>query len=330
MIKEEMVPLAMDRCAKILFGKKQNLDITTLHISSILKVDYDKLEGKIKFLPLSNPKDRKKSKKTEKDIVLLVEVDGKNQLMVLEFNYFRKDLENMFKNTLEDADRRKLDLIHKLKLDRNLQYLLELLVDSLNAGEDYTKILPAHLININTFSKYKKRKSNYQFVDIENVRDCYSKKLQITNIDIAESYKLVYNGKCEISNKHEYNLCILSAMLATWKYQEVIKLIEKLRTKEELKEKIKEVVRKMFKDKNFESIWYNRKDEQDRLDRSLLEAYRLDGLDEGKSEGRAEQQKDVVINSYKEKIPFETIAKICKLSLKQVNNIINDYKKNIA
>ncbi len=86
----------------------------------------------------------------------------------------------------------------------------------------------------------------------------------------------------------------------------------------------------MLENKNLESIWYNRKDEQDRLDRSLLEAYRLDGLDEGKSEGRAEQQKDVVINSYKEKIPFETIAKICKLSLKQVNNIINDYKKNIA
>ena len=33
---------------------------------------------------------------------------------------------------------------------------------------------------------------------------------------------------------------------------------------------------------------------------------------------------------YKDKIPFETIAKICELSLKQVNNIINDYKKTIA
>ena len=82
----------------------------------------------------------------------------------------------------------------------------------------------------------------------------------------------------------------------------------------------------MLENKNLESIWYNRKDEQDRLDRSLLEAYKLDGIDEG----RSEQQKDMVINSYKEKIPFETIAKICKLSLKQVNNIINDYKKNIA
>ena len=86
----------------------------------------------------------------------------------------------------------------------------------------------------------------------------------------------------------------------------------------------------MLENKNLESIWYNRKDEQDRLDRSLLEAYRLDGLDEGLSKGKFEQQKDMVINSYKEKIPSETIAKICELSLKQVNNIINDYKKNLA
>ena len=82
----------------------------------------------------------------------------------------------------------------------------------------------------------------------------------------------------------------------------------------------------MLENKNFESIWYNRKEEQDRLDRSLLEAYRLDGIEEG----RSEQQKDTAINMYKDKIPFETIAKICKLSLKQVNNIINDYKKTIA
>ena len=41
--------------------------------------------------------------------------------------------------------------------------------------------------------------------------------------------------------------------------------------------------------------------------------------------GQEQKEKDVIVNSYKENIPVEIIAKICKTSLAKVNKIIKEY-----
>ena len=52
---------------------------------------------------------------------------------------------------------------------------------------------------------------------------------------------------------------------------------------------------------------------------------REEGLEKGLENGREEKEKDVIVNSYKENIPVEIIAKICKTSLAKVNKIIKEY-----
>ena len=48
-------------------------------------------------------------------------------------------------------------------------------------------------------------------------------------------------------------------------------------------------------------------------------------VDKALEKGREENQKDVIVSSYKENIPAEIIAKICKTSLTKVNKIIKEY-----
>ena len=54
-----------------------------------------------------------------------------------------------------------------------------------------------------------------------------------------------------------------------------------------------------------------------------------EGIKEGIKEGILENQKEVVLNMYKDNLDLETISKVTNLSLEKINEIIisNNYEK---
>ena len=95
--KGEIIQCIKDTSAKTLFGDINNLDITTFIVSSILNIDYERLVGNITLQPLKIREGVKNEKLPECDVVINVKLDDEERIIVLEFNYFKQDLESFFK-----------------------------------------------------------------------------------------------------------------------------------------------------------------------------------------------------------------------------------------
>ncbi len=86
--------------------------------------------------------------------------------------------------------------------------------------------------------------------------------------------------------------------------------------------------------------YYNPKELKEELEKESLALYKLQTREEGRieseakgrTEGRTENQREMIINMYKENAKLDFISKVSKLSLDKVKEIINDYKaeKNIV
>ena len=74
MMKDKFLkePLITDTQAKTLFASPDYINITTMLVSKVLNINYQKLKGHIELLPLSIPNKRKKDKKTERDLVVII------------------------------------------------------------------------------------------------------------------------------------------------------------------------------------------------------------------------------------------------------------------
>ena len=100
-----IVPIAFDDIFKVVFGSEENADITAYLVSLLLKIPYEKVKGKIVFKDSKNYKYRTKEKKSEKDIVFLVDTSVPMKI----------NLEMNFRDTLESEI-----------IDRNVYYLSNL------------------------------------------------------------------------------------------------------------------------------------------------------------------------------------------------------------
>ena len=356
----EIIQCIKDRSAKAIFGDINNIEITTMLVSMVLKIPYEKLVGNISLLPLTIRENSKEEKLPECDVVIYVNVDNEERIVVLEFNYFTQDLESFFKKKkLNRKEKRKLSKAQQLKLNRNLFYIFKMVSSRLKEGDSYSKIIPVTLVNFDTFSKKNKKLNKYGVIDVLDSDDYYSENLEIFNLDVVKCYQAVYNDKYQGSSIFEDNLIKLGAMMATDNIEEVNELIRALNTEKIVKDKMTEVISKMMQD-GMLSLYYYPDEEQKRLDDSLLDLYKQEGEKIGFKRGEkrgekrglkigeqrglkigeqrglkigeerlANKEKEMVINMYKDNALIEKICKYVNLPIKKVNEIIEDYKSNL-
>ena len=339
MMKDKFLkePLITDTQAKTLFASPDYINITTMLVSKVLNINYQKLKGHIELLPLSIPNKRKKDKKTERDLVVLVNLKEYECKILFEFNYFGDDLDKLFKNIEFDfKTKNSLDEIHRLRIERNIYYLHQVAGRGLIKKDSYKKIIPTILVNLNTFSydtASNREIDNYMIMNERGLE--YTKNVKIIDINIAECYKRWYNFKYQES-MFDKEIILLGAMLATTKMDEIERCIEELDIEEDVKEDMLEVINTMDINDLMLIDTYDSKEEKERLNRSYMEAieegltraYHEKWNNEGRAEGIASKERDMVISLNEQHVSLDIIAKAAKISINKVKQIIDSYLKN--
>lgn len=137
----EMIKLCYDEAFKIMYANSNHIEILTMLISKILKVDYNLLDGKSELLPLKTPNRKIGEKKCERDILVSVKHDEVYNI-VLELN-----VRNGFYQSI---------------IDRKLYYTFQNAGHTLIEGESYSNMPYTFLINFNTFFINRRQRNVFE------------------------------------------------------------------------------------------------------------------------------------------------------------------------
>ena len=313
----EIVSLKYDQAFKIMYGDENHIEILTMLLSKILEVDYNDLEGNITLLPLNVSNQTIGEKRAERDVVVSVKTDDEYRI-ILEVNV-KKDF-------------------YESVINRNIYYTFDVSKKVLE-GEDYSNIDITFLVNFNTFFINSERKKVFDEYLLRNEEgDILTKKYKVLNINIEECYNLWYDNKYQGKfGLYEEDLMLLAAAMCVEKEEDFRDILELVRMKPEIKELIEGVLDNMNKDSDLVSGYYNWKEENDKMNRSIINEVKEkslqegfeQGIEKGIEQGLQRKEKEVVINMYKDNLPIETISKYTNLSCEQVNQIINIFKDDI-
>ena len=319
--KGEKIRLCYDECFKIMFANPERLEPLTLLLSKVLEVSYSDIEGKISLYPLSIPNETIGEKKTERDIV--VKFNDKDEgKIIIEVNF-----KNHFYETI---------------INRNLNYLSEVASKGLHESDTYDDIEPTLLINFNTFyvdNIHKKIFDYYYFRNDEGY--ILTEKQKILNINIAKCYDDWYNKTYkQLTNDYEKDLFLLSAAMYTDKIVEYDKCIEELNASNKIKKIMEEVSSRMNEDEVLKIRYVDFLEENKKINQSIIndekkKARKLglqegreeglkQGIKEGIKEGIKQNQKEIIINMYKNNFDINTISKITNISLKEIKSYIDE------
>jgi len=304
----EIVQLCFDQAFKIMYGNQEHLEIITMLLSKILEIDYDDLEGKVTLLPLNVTNKTVGEKKSERDVVVSVKTDDKYRI-VIEVNV-------------------KTDFYESV-MDRNIYYSMSE-SKRLVEGETYDNMDITFLINFNTFFINKDRKKVLDEYLLRNEEgDILSKKYKVLNINIEECKELWYHNNYQGKfGLYEEDLVLLSAALMVEKESEFLEILDLVRMKPEIKDLMEGVLTDMNKDDDLVGSYYNWKEENDKMNRSIInEVERKSlkkGIEQGREEGIEQTKKEIVINMYNNKCSLELISKYTNLSIESIKTIINN------
>ena len=182
-------------------------------------------------------------------------------------------------------------------------------------GFDYKKISRCILVNLNwypkTYTKIKRETPGKEVI----IWDYPSRKvsgylLKIININL-DFYDNVSYDKLDTSDKF-YKLLTVSDSKELNEIVDGEHLLGRYTSKlikYSNDEKYKEAIMDEIIEKN-----------------ALMQEKYLSGLYDGMEQGIQENQKDIVINMYKEKIALDVISKVTKLSVDEINEIISQEK----
>ena len=120
------------------------------------------------------------------------------------------------------------------------------------------------------------------------------------------------------------------------KESDFINILELVRMKPEIKELMEGVLGNMNKDLDLVSGYYDFKEENDRINNSIIkEVTRKSikegfekGLEKGLKKGIEQREKELVISMYNNNIPIEKISNCSNLSIESIEEIINNSKEN--
>ena len=310
MLKEgEMIQLCFDEAFKIMFGNSEHIEILTMLLSKIFKVDYEKLEGNVELKPLKTPSKKIGEKKCERDVVVSIKHDEIYNI-VLEVNVRKK-----FYQTI---------------IDRNLYYTFQTAGHTLIEKETYDKIPYTFLINFNTFFINRTKKEVFEeFLLQDKYGMVLSEKYKIYNINIEECYNLWYHnnyqGKFE---SYEEDLVLLCASLMVKEEEEFKKILKMIQMKPEIKELMEGVTRQMNHDEELVTEYKTWKNENERINASIINEERKEahqeGLEEGIKEGALNTKREMVLKMNNKKISLDVISECTDLSIDEIENIINN------
>ena len=328
----EIVKLCYDQAFKIMYGNAYHLEILTMLLSKILEVDYNDLVGNITLLPLNTLYTTIGEKKSERDVVVSVKYD-QDYRIILEVNV-KKDF-------------------YETVMDRNIYYTFDISKKVLE-GENYDNMDVTFLINFNTFYINKERKKVFDEYLLRNEEgDILTKKYKILNINIEECYQLWYDNNYQGKfGLYEEDLLLLSAAMFVSTEEDFFKILELVRMKPEIKELMEGVLANMNKDSDLVNGYYNWKEEQDKINNGIINEVKRKSLKEGLKQGIQQgieqgieqgiqqgieqgieqginiTKKEMIINMYNDNLPMNVISKYTNLSVQEVEEIIENFKKD--
>ena len=109
------------------------------------------------------------------------------------------------------------------------------------------------------------------------------------------------------------------------KFHEIISMVE---MKPEIKKLMEGLVKQMSHDKELVTKYKTWKNEEERIQSSIIKEERRnsfnEGIAKGIEQGIAQTKKEMVLSFYKENIALEVIAKCANLTLDEVKGIIDN------
>ena len=288
-----------------MYANEEHLEILTVLLSKVLNVDYKTLEGNVSLLPLSSTNKTVDEKKCEKDVRVSVKAD-RDYNITMEVNIRAKKYQNI--------------------IDRNIYYMHKDSSHTLKEGMDYDDIPYTILINFNNFFINHKRKlAIEEFIYRDDCGYRLTEKDRILNINIDECYRLWYNQEYEGKFKpYEEDLVLLCAAMMVdneEKFHEIISMVE---MKPEIKELMEGLVKQMSHDEELVTGYKTWKNEEERIQSSIIKEERRNSFSEGIVQGKAQTKKEMVLNMHNKNISLDIIAECANLTIEEVKEIIDN------
>ena len=311
---DKMVPICYDEMFKAVYREYPN--ITAYLISVLTGIPYTLLNGKIAFKNTNQKLSRVTDKKSDKDVIFIV------------------DLEEPLKINLEMNNRKtfKQEII-----ERNLYFASNFFGMGLEESEDYTNIKTTIQYNFNL--KYVD-KINKEKVDEYVLRNKYghilTEKLKIIHINIEELSKLWYS-EARFNYPENYQiLCGISALMMCTDKNKFESDIKDVPLDEKIRMDIERIVEEMNYDDQLPERYYDRDEEWDRIKRTCIKSEIKEGIEKGiqrrmKKEfresiekGKKEEKIEIARNLIKlNTISVEDISKTTGLSIEEIEKLKN-------
>lgn len=300
-----MVPICYDEMFKAVFGNREYPNITAYLISVLTGIPYTLLKGKIAFKNTNQKLSRVTDKKSDKDVIFIV------------------DLEEPLKINLEMNNRKtfKQEII-----ERNLYFASNFFGMGLEESEDYTNIKTTIQYNFNL--KYVD-KINKEKVDEYVLRNKYghilTEKLKIIHINIEELSKLWYS-EARFNYPENYQiLCGISALMMCTDKNKFESDIKDVPLDEKIRMDIERIVEEMNYDDQLPERYYDRDEEWDRIKRTCIKSEIKEGIqkgiEKGKKEGKKEEKIEIARNMLKKGMDISIISELTNLDVDTISTL---------
>ena len=195
---------------------------------------------------------------------------------------------------------------------RNACYIGNRVINSYLVGDDYNKVTQGILVNLNWFRENEFKK--YPESVVETIWEYPSLKedkpnylIKFINVNLGSFKNICYDN--------------LEKRDIVWKLFTINKKeeLESLVKDEKLLKNYQNKLHRLSQDKEYcRMIW------DDRLEENLR---KHDEYADGKNDGIEQKQNEMIINMYKDKLDINTISKYANISVSEVEDIIDKYKK---
>ena len=297
----EIVPLSYDEAFRLMFANKKHMKILVMLLSKILKIPYETLsKSKIQLEPLTNQNLTLGEKKTECDIAVSIKKDKIiTDKIMLEVNIRSSAFQTI--------------------IDRNNFVFSDMIANAFPESEDYSNLPNNLLVNFNNFSLNKRGLIFDEYMYRNVYGDVLTEKSRILNIDIAKCYQLWYNRDIKEENIDSYSkdLTLISAALSMDKKKDFMKCINKVEMSDEIRSEMEGVLDNMCRDEKLVSRYYNREEEERRIQEGIYKE-----IDE---KATSRTKKEMIIEMYNQNATIEFISTVSKLTSSEVEKIIKDY-----
>ena len=327
----EIIPGTYDQAFKLMWGNEDHPEVTALLISKLLNIPYEEVEGKIRFTNTKNQNLSVGDKQSDKDVTFIVDTSEPYKIS-LEMNFSPSAL------------------IHNSLIERNLYYLSNYFGTGLGQNT-YKKLKTTIQFNFNMDfidKEHKKLIDTYMYRNEEG--HILSDILQIVHINIAEMYDIWYNRGEEMAkyDKNMQDIIRLGACMVTNLQAEFDKALSEVDATNILKSSMKEIVSNMVNDEELCVLFYNRDEEYKKIMESireeiledarngtlqpeLLEFFRkrseeekIEKAKEIAEERAKEKIEETIVSMHEKGLSLEIIADILKLSIEEVQQIIDN------